>query len=95
MAMVKAENLKLLDVDGDQYAIFDDGSLESKLQDWLALDRLLCDSPDGKEPEGWEPVNIYLATRGLLVLEPEVVHLFDLDITPEQRPERADLPAVS
>jgi hypothetical protein len=95
MAMVKAENLKLLDVDGYHYAVFDDGSLDDKLQDWLLLDRQLIESPTGEEPAGWEPVNLYLGSHGLLVIEPEVVHLFDLDIKEEQRVERADLPAPS
>jgi hypothetical protein len=94
MAMVKAENLKLLDCDGQHYAVFDDGTMMDKLQDWLVLDRQLTESPDGAEPEGWEPVNLYLATHGLLVLEPEVVHLFDLDITPERRVAQADLPTT-
>lgn len=92
MAMVKAENLKLLDVDGSVYAVFDDGTMLQKLQDWKVLDEKLGET--GEEPEGWEYVNDYLATQGLLVMEPEKVLLDNIEISAEQR-AAAGLPAVS
>jgi hypothetical protein len=94
--MVKAENLRLLEVEDSYYAVFDDGTLDDKLQDWLVLDQVYTDGVD-EPPAGWEPINDYLATRGLLILAPEVVHLLELNLLPEKLLllAKADLPATS
>jgi hypothetical protein len=84
MAMVKAENLKLLRVDDSYYVVADDGTMQDKLQDWKVLDEKLTVGTED-EVEGWDYVNLYLASHGLLVLEPEVVNLDDVEIPAAKR----------
>jgi hypothetical protein len=93
MAMVKIENLKVLKVDDSIYVVADDGTMLDKLREWKVLDSQLTGGIENESAvPGWDYVESYLASHGLLVVAPEVVNLDDVEFPDANQVNASDLP---